>query len=513
MNLEKTIADRLQVRPSQVGTTIEMLDGGNTIPFISRYRKEATGSLDEEQIRQISLLAGQLRALEERRAAILASIEEQGKLTPELAHELKAADTLTRLEDLYAPYKPKRRTRASTARERGLEPLAELILKQVLVSKPLKEIARPYLNEAVPTVDDAWQGARDIVAEQISEHADIRQELRGKAVEWGVLQCEKIEKAEDPRQVYQTYYAFELRVNRLRPHQILAVNRGESEKVLRVKVQVAERDWRNAIYAQYLPDRRSPLAEQLELAIEDSAGRLLLPAIERSVRTDLTVTAEKHAINVFALNLRSLLTIPPLAGHTVLGMDPGYRTGCKLAVVDETGQVLDHNTIYITQSAGAKAQAASTVIGMVKQHRISLVAIGNGTASRETEQFIAELIQAGLPVEYLIVSEAGASVYSASPLARAELPDLDVSIRGAVSIARRVQDPLAELVKIEPKAIGVGMYQHDVNQKQLSESLYEVVESVVNRVGVDLGTASPALLTYVAGIGPKLAENIVAYRD
>jgi uncharacterized protein len=332
-------------------------------------------------------------------------------------------------------------------------------------------------------------------------------------VEWGVLQCEKIEKAEDPRQVYQTYYAFELRVNRLRPHQILAVNRGESEKVLRVKVQVAERDWRNAIYAQYLPDRRSPLAEQLELAIEDSAGRLLLPAIERSVRTDLTVTAEKHAINVFALNLRSLLTIPPLAGHTVLGMDPGYRTGCKLAVVDETGQVLDHNTIYITQSAGAKAQAASTVIGMVKQHRISLVAIGNGTASRETEQFIAELIQAGLPVEYLIVSEAGASVYSASPLARAELPDLDVSIRGAVSIARRVQDPLAELVKIEPKAIGVGMYQHDVNQKQLSESLYEVVESVVNRVGVDLGTASPALLTYVAGIGPKLAENIVAYRD
>ncbi|MCB2178596.1 RNA-binding transcriptional accessory protein [bacterium] len=513
MNLEKNIAAQLNIRPAQVGTTIEMLDAGNTIPFISRYRKERTGSLDEEQIRQISLLAGQLRTLEERRTAILDSIREQEKLTPELESALLSADTLTRLEDLYAPYKPKRRTRASTARERGLEPLAEMILKQEIVSKPLKEIARPYLNEDVPTVEDAWQGARDIVAEQISEQADIRQELRGKAVEWGTLQCEKVVKAEDPKEVYQTYYEFELRVNRLRPHQILAINRGESEKVLRVKVQVPERDWRNAIYAQYIPNRRSPLGEQLELAIEDTAGRLLLPAIERSVRADLTETAEKHAIGVFALNLRALLTTPPLAGHVVLGMDPGYRTGCKLAVVDETGQVLDHDTIYITQSSGAKAAAASTMIGLVKKHKITLVAIGNGTASRETEQFIADLIQAGLPVQYLIASEAGASVYSASPLARAELPDLDVSIRGAVSIARRVQDPLAELVKIEPKAIGVGMYQHDVNQKQLSESLYEVVESVVNQVGVDLGTASPALLTYVAGIGPKLAENIVAYRD
>lgn len=513
MSLEKTIADRLNVRLAQVGTTIEMLDAGNTIPFISRYRKEATGSLDEEQIRQISFLAGQLRALEDRRTTILDSIREQEKLTPELEKELLGADSLTRLEDLYAPYKPKRRTRASTARERGLEPLAEMILHQEMVRQPLDEIAKPYLNEAVSTVEDAWQGARDIVAEQISESADIRQELRGKAMEWGVLTCEKTSKAEDPKEVYQTYYEFELRVNRLRPHQVLAINRGETERVLRVRVQIAERDWRNAIYAQYLPNRRSLLGEQLEQAIEDSANRLLLPAIERGVRADLTEAASKHAIGVFALNLRALLTIPPLAGHVVLGMDPGYRTGCKLAVVDATGQVLDHDTVYLTQSSGAKAAAAQTVIQLTKKHKISLIAIGNGTASRETEQFVAELIQAGLPAQYLIVNEAGASVYSASPLARTEMPDLDVSIRGAVSIARRVQDPLAELVKIEPKAIGVGMYQHDVDQKQLSDSLYEVVESVVNQVGVDLSTASPALLTYVAGIGPKLAENIVAHRD
>ncbi len=514
MTYATTIATELKVRPQQVEATIELLDAGNTLPFIARYRKEATGTLDEEQIRQIVEQLEKLRAVDERRAAILKSIEEQGKLTAELQQQITAADSLTALEDLYAPYKPKRRTRASIAREKGLEGLAEWILKQPPTRQTLAQIAKPFLNDLVPNEEEAWAGARDIVAETISDAAEVRRVTRQKALQYGLLRSEKIADAADERGVYQSYYEFECGVDRLRPHQVLAFNRGETEKILRVKVEIQERDWRAAVYAVFQPRHLSPLAEQLELAINDAAERLLLPAIERDVRRELTEKAELHAIGVFAANLRALLGQPPLAGRTVLGIDPGFRTGSKVAVVDPTGKVLDTVTIYPHEPQKEKAKALSILEALVKKHGVDLITIGNGTASRETEQLAAELIRTKTPgVQYLIVNEAGASVYSASSMARAELPGLDVSMRGAVSIARRAQDPLAELVKIDPKSIGVGLYQHDVDQKQLSASLTGVVESVVNQVGVDAATASPSLLTYVAGIGPKLAEKIVEYRD
>ena len=514
MNYAQTIASQLSIRPQQVSATIELFDEGNTLPFIARYRKEATGSLDEEQIRHIGEQVEKLRALDERRQAIIASIEEQGKMTPELQQQLMEASTLTALEDLYQPYRPKRRTRASIARERGLQPLADLILQQARVGQPLSELAASYLSEEVPSVEDAWAGARDIVAETISDHPEVRRTVREKAMQWGSERCEKIEDAEDPKKVYELYYDFEFRVDRLKPHQILAINRGEEEKVLRVKVVVPERDWQGAVQAVFRTDPRSAFAAQLQDAAADAAERLLLPAIERDVRRELTEMAEKHAILVFAENLRALLNQPPLAGKIVLGIDPGIRTGCKVAVVEATGRVLETATIYPFEPKREKERSLKILAALVQKHAVTLVTIGNGTASRDTEQLVAELIQQyTLQVKYLIVNEAGASVYSASTLARAELPDLDVSLRGAVSIARRVQDPLAELVKIDPKSIGVGMYQHDVDQKQLSQSLVGVVESVVNHVGVEVNTASPALLTYVAGIGPKLAEKIVAHRD
>lgn len=513
MNYENRIAQALNVKPSQVTAVITLLDDGNTIPFIARYRKEATGSLDEEQIRQIEDQISKLRALDERRSTILASIAGQEKLTPDLEAVIKAATTMTELEDLYQPYKPKRRTRATMAREKGLEPLAELILGQLLSRQTAVQIATPFINEEVPTPDDALAGARDIVAEVISDTPLVRQTLRDKAFQFGLLRSQKIADAVDERAVYKLYYEFELRLDRLRPHQILAINRGEAEKILRVSVEIAERDWILAIRSSFRPDRRSPLAEQLQLALEDAAKRLLVPAIERDVRRTLTEQAETHAIQVFAKNMRGLLTQPPLAGHTVMGIDPAYRTGCKIAVVDATGKVLETSTIYPHQPQNRREEALKTLAALVQKHNISLITVGNGTASRETEQLVAELTRQMEDVHYLIVNEAGASVYSASPLAKAELPDLDVTLRGAVSIARRAQDPLAELVKIDPKSIGVGLYQHDVNQKQLSEALDGVVESVVNQVGVDVNTASPALLTHVAGIGPRLAENIVAYRE
>ncbi len=513
MTYAQTIASTLNVKPSQVTAVITLLDDGNTIPFISRYRKEATGSLDEEQIRQIEDQVNKLRALDDRRGTILESIASQEKLTPELETAIRAASTMTELEDLYQPYKPKRRTRATMAREKGLEPLAELILGQLLSRQTAVQIATPFLNDEVPTPDDALAGARDIVAEQISDTPLVRQTLRDKTFQFGLLRSEKIKDAVDEKTVYKLYYAFELRIDRLRPHQILAINRGEAEKILRVSVDIAERDWILAVRTSYRPDRRSPLAEQLQLAMEDAAKRLLVPAIERDVRRSLSEQAEAHAIQVFAENTRGLLTQPPLAGHTVMGIDPAYRTGCKVAVVDATGKVLATTAVYPHQPQNRREEALKTLAELVQKHNISLITIGNGTASRETEQLVAELTRQMDNVHYLIVNEAGASVYSASPLAKAELPELDVTLRGAVSIARRAQDPLAELVKIDPKSIGVGLYQHDVNQKQLSDSLDGVVESVVNQVGVDVNTASPALLTHVAGIGPKLAENIVAYRE
>jgi len=508
------IALELNVRPQQVAAVISLLDEGNTIPFISRYRKEMTGTLDEEQVRLAAEMVEKLRALDERRAAILKSIEEQGKLTDELKAALEAAANMTALEDLYAPYKPKRRTRAMIAREKGLEPLAELILNQTGGSQSAEALAETYLNDQVTSIEEALQGARDIVAETISDNANVRQGVRERAIKFAMLYAEKIEGAVDEKSVYESYYDFSGRVDRLQPHQILAINRGEKENILRVRVEVAEKDWQPFIESEFEANILSPMVDQLMMAVEDSAGRLLLPAIERDVRRELGEKADGHAINVFAVNLRALLGQPPLAGHTVLGIDPAYRTGCKLAVIDPTGKLLDTGTIYPHAPQNKWAEAIDTLQDIINRHKVTLITIGNGTASRETEQLVAELTSKKVKsTKYLLVNEAGASVYSASPLARAEFPELDVSIRGAVSIARRAQDPLAELVKIDPKSIGVGLYQHDVDQAALSRSLDGVVESVVNQVGVDVNTASPALLTHVSGVGPKVAAGIVAYRD
>lgn len=524
------IAAKLNLPKRSVAAAVQLLDEGATLPFIARYRKEAAGGLDEEQLRAVEQTLTSLRNLDERRETILASIREQGKLTPALEEQILAAETMTALEDLYQPYRPKRRTRASIARERGLQPLADLILAQPRKGEPPESAARPFVSEAVPTVEEALAGARDIVAETIGDNAEVRRQTRDKAMRFATLAAARIEGAADEKGVYALYYDFTCRIDRLKPYQVLAINRGERQKVLRVRVEIPERDWRQAIQKVFPDHPLSPWAEQLRLATEDAAKRLLLPAIERDVRNALTEMAEAHAIRVFAANLRGLLTQPPLAGHVVIGVDPGYRTGCKVAVVDPFGKLLETATIYPHPPQHQRREALALLADLVRRHRATLIAIGNGTASRETEQLVAELIrqweevqrnggrtdlrESGAPLlRYLIVNEAGASVYSASPLARAELPDLDVSMRGAVSIARRVLDPLAELVKIAPKSIGVGLYQHDVDQKALAAALDGVVESVVNQVGVDVNTASPALLTYVAGVGPKLAASIVAHRN
>lgn len=512
MSYSVKIASAINARPNQVESAIRLIDDGNTVPFIARYRKEATGGLDDTQLRDLSAMLEKLRAIDERRETIIASIEEQEAMTDELRAKITQAETLTELEDLYEPYKQKRRTRATIAREKGLEGLADLILQQVRTQQSLELIARPFLNDEVFTIEDAYQGARDIVAEIISEDADIRGEVRGKAFSWGVLQAKKT-KTDDPKDMYEIYYDFQNRVDRVQAYQVLAINRGEAEKILRVKVDIAERDWRRPIETRYRTDRRSPLAEQLELAIDDSAKRLLLPAIERDVRRELTENAEAQAIRVFADNLRGLLNQPPLLGKAILGIDPGFRTGCKVAVIDETGKVLDTATIYPHPPQKRADEALQALEKLIARYQVQLIAIGNGTASRETEQLIAQLTRNRDDVHYLIVSEAGASIYSASEIASKELPDMDVSLRGAVSIARRVQDPLAELVKIDARSIGVGMYQHDVNQSNLTSALDGVVESVVNQVGVDVNTASPALLTHVAGIGATLAKRIVDYRE
>jgi protein Tex len=514
ITLIEHLAQTLQLRPTDVQRTLALLDEGNTIPFIARYRKEVTGELDEEQLRQIGEQAQKFRAVAERRESIRQSLTEQGVLTAALAQALDTAVTLTALEDLYQPYKKKRQTRASKARERGLQPLADLILGQKSHNKSLEQLAQPYLSDDVPDSGAAWAGASDIVAETIADQPEIRGQVRQKAAQFGTVQTSRVPNSDDPKGVYTLYYEFAQRVDKLRPHQVLALNRGEAEKILRVKLDVPERDWLRVIASRYLPRRSSPFAELLEGAIQDAAQRLLLPAIERDVRRLLTEQAEAHAIEVFAANLRGLLTQPPLAGQVVLALDPGFRTGCKVAVVDVTGKVLDTAVIYPHPPQNQPAKSQQTLQQLVQKHTVTLIAIGNGTASRETEQLVADLIRNHLPhLHYLMVSEAGASVYSASPLAKEELPTLDVTLRGAVSIARRVQDPLAELVKIDPQSIGVGLYQHDVNQKQLAEALAGVVESVVNQVGVELNNASPALLTYVAGIGPKLASKIVAHRE
>ncbi len=510
---QQVIADQLHIRSAQVAATMELLDGGNTLPFIARYRKEATGNLDEEQIRALSELLDRLRALDARRQSILDSLTAQGQLTAELQAQISAATSLTGLDDLYQPYKPKRRTRASIAREKGLQGLADLILKQARTSQSVPDVAQAYLNDQVPDVESALEGARDIVAELISDHAEVRGQVRERAQRFGSVRSAKIEAANDVKNVYETYYAFELRVDRVKPYQVLAINRGEAEHILRVSLDVPERDWQQTIRSVFRVDERSPLADQLMRAGNEAAQRLLLPAVERDVRRILTEHAEAQAIRIFATNLQGLLTQPPLANQIIMGIDPGFKSGCKVAVVDATGKVLDTATIYPHEPQRQRDTALRVLRQLIERYHVTLLAIGNSTASRETEELCAELTHSMESLHYVMVNEAGASVYSASVLARAELPELDVTLRGAVSIARRLQDPLAELVKIDPKSIGVGMYQHDVNQKQLASALEDVVESVVNRVGVDLNTASAALLTHVAGIGPKLAENIVSYRD
>jgi len=541
--LPARVAAATALPPQRVAAAIALFDAGNTLPFIARYRKEATGGLDEVQLRAIEEGLARLRALDERRAAVVSAIEAQGAMTPELRALLDGAETRAALEDLYAPYKAKRRTRAQVARERGLGPLADLIRRQPRGGPTPRALAARFVTADVPAPDDALAGARDIVAEAIADHAGVRQAVREKALRWALVRAERKAGADDPRDVYAGYGDFEARAERLQHHQVLAINRGEAQGVLRVGVSVPERDWRTAVAAHFRPDIASPLAGQLEEAIEDAARRLLLPAIGRDVRRTLTERAEAHAIDVFAANLRARLLEPPLAGHVVMGIDPAFRTGCKVAVVDPTGRLVAPPRVIYPHPPQARWDEAKAVLAeMVRRQGVRAIAIGNGTASRETERLVAEVVQgldeagaghsaAGSPlsgpalggdvasdtatpsVGYLVVNEAGASVYSASVLAGAELPDLDVSERGAVSIARRVQDPLAELVKIDPKAIGVGLYQHDVDQKALAGMLDHVVESVVNRVGVNVNTASPALLARVAGIGPKLAERIVATRD
>jgi len=513
MSNPKYIADSLNIPMSGVKAVVSLLDDGNTIPFIARYRKEATGELDEEQLRNISEELTRLRTLDERRATILKSIQKQGKLTPDLEKDIISTNSKADLEDLYQPYKPKRKTRASSAREKGLEPLAELILGQENPRESLEAIANPYLNDQVLSVADAWQGARDIAAEVISDHPQIRKQLRKKALHSSLYSTVKKKGADDGRQVYQDYYQYEIQSNRIRPHQTLAINRGEEQGILSVKLSLPDKFWKALIRDQFPLDPESPLSGELSECIKDAAARLLLPAIFRDVRRTLTEKAEDRALQIFSKNLRALLLQPPLAGYTVMGLDPGYRTGCKVAIVDPTGKALVTGTIFPVPPRKQVEQAREYLLKNIKKWKVSLIVIGNGTASRETELFVADVIKELDGVNYLITSEAGASVYSASKLAGRELPDMDVSFRGAVSIARRVQDPLAELVKIDPQSLGVGMYQHDVNQSKLKEKLKQVVESVVNQVGVEINTASPALLSFISGIGPGLADRIVAYRD
>lgn len=507
------LAGPLSLPAAKVLACVELLDGGNTVPFISRYRKEATGGLDEVEVRAVADALDALRALDARRATVLAAIAAQGQLTDALRDAIAAAPTRTALEDLYLPYKQKRRTRAQIARERGLGHLAQLVLRQVVTAKSPAELAAPFLGAEVATVDAALAGARDIVAETIADDPTVRGETRRRALAFGVIEAARKAGSADDRGVFEIYDGFRARVDRVQPYQTLALNRGEAEGVLRVSIDVPERDWRAAIDARHRPDPRSPLAGELAAAVDDAAARLLLPAIERDVRRALTERAAAHAIDVFARNLTGLLLQPPLAGHAVLGVDPAFRTGCKLAVVDAIGRLVATGVVYPHPPQNQRAAALSTLRDLVRRHGVTVIAIGNGTASRETERLVAELVREMAGVKYTVVSEAGASVYSASPLARAELPGLDVSGRGAVSIARRIQDPLAELVKIDPQSIGVGLYQHDVDPKALGRAVDGVVESVVNRVGVDVNTASPALLARVAGVGPKLADAIVAHRD
>jgi len=509
------ISNELNLNIVQVKNTISLLDEGNTIPFIARYRKEHTGSLDEDQLRKIDDRIIYLRKLEERRQTVLKSIEEQGKLTPELKAQIEATLKSQELEDLYLPYKPKRKTRASVAIEKGLEPLAKIILHQEIENRNLEDVVGPFLSEEkeVSNIKEAIDGACDIIAEQISEDIQIRNELRKIINKTGMIASKS--KSEEANQNYEAYTEYQEKVTNIPPHRILAMNRGEDEKMLRVSISIEQDYVLNKIEGYYLRNEKSIFTDYLKNAIKDSYSRLLQPALEREVRNMLTEKADKHAINVFALNLKNLLLQPPLAEKIIMGIDPGFRTGCKVAVIDYTGKYLKGITIYPHPPQKQFYESKSQLRELIEEFDVNIIAIGNGTASRETEMLVSELISEmeNETLQYIIVNEAGASVYSASPLAKEEFPDLEASMRGNISIARRLQDPLAELVKIDPKSIGVGLYQHDVNQTQLSGSLNNVVESCVNSVGVDINTASVSLLKYVSGLNSNHAKSIVQYRN
>lgn len=508
------IAKELNVKPQQVNATVKLLDEGNTVPFISRYRKEVTEELDEEQVRTIEERLQYLRNLIKRQADILANIEEQGKLTPELSAAIARTTKLQDLEDLYLPYKQKKRTRAQIAREKGLEPLAELILAQELTEGTPLDCAAAYLNEEkeLTSAELALAGAMDIIAENVCEQAPIRALVRRQLWQNGQLSTDLAAETEESK-AFLMYKEHNEAVKNMPSHRILAVNRGEKKDLLKVRLETSHENNLD-LMVKRIVTRPSIFTECITAAITDGYKRLLFPALDREIRSLLTENAEKQAIRVFGLNLKQLLLQQPLSGHTVLGLDPGYRTGCKMAVISPTGAVLDHGVLYLTMSDSQRQQSAQKILELIKKYNITLISIGNGTASYETEEFTAKLIaENNLSVHYLITNEAGASVYSASKLAKEELPEYDVTIRGAVSIARRVQDPLAELVKIDPKSIGVGQYQHDVNQKELTSTLDHVIESAVNHVGVELNTASVALLKHVSGINATTAKNIVAYRD
>ena len=510
--INEIIAKELNIKESQVEATVKLIDEGNTIPFIARYRKEVTGGLSDEVLRELGERLNYLRNLETRKEEVKKSIEEQGKLTDEIIVALENAKILAEVEDIYRPYKQKKRTRATIAKEKGLEELANIIFKQD-DTKSIEDIAKDFLNEEkeVNTIEDAISGAEDIIAENISDNANYRKEIKRIYYREGLITTKAVK---DEKSSYEMYYDFSERVNRIPNHRILAINRGEKEEFLKIKIDKPEDTILNLIQKDVIKDFNSQYAPYLIETIQDSFKRLIEPSIEREIRSDLTERAEEQAIKVFGKNAKQLLLGAPLKNLTVMGFDPAYRTGCKIAVIDETGKLLETTTVYPTEPQNDVEGAKKELKKLISIYKINMIAIGNGTASRESEMFVAELIkEVEEDVHYAIVSEAGASVYSASKLATEEYPDINVSLRGAISIARRLQDPLAELVKIDPKAIGVGQYQHDVNQKKLAESLTGVVEDAVNKVGVDVNTATPSLLSYVSGINKTIANNIVKYRD
>ena len=521
--INKQIAEELNIKETQVEAAVKLIDEGNTIPFIARYRKEATGGLSDETLRELGERLNYLRNLEQRKEEVIKSIEEQGKLTDEILQSVAIAKTLAEVEDIYRPYKQKKKTRATVAKAKGLDPLAQIIIEQK-ETKPIEEIAKEYINieklseedkknkdKVVENAEQAIQGALDIIAEDISDNPKYRKEIKRQCYREALIETKAAKEGEKSN--YEMYYDYKEPIKYIPSHRILAINRGEKEEFLKVKIEKPEEKILSYIEKDIIKGN-TQFTEMLKDTILDSFKRLIEPSIDREIRSDLTEKAEDKAIKVFGQNSKQLLLGAPIKGKTVMGFDPAYRTGCKIAVIDETGKVLDYTTVYPTEPQNDVEGAKKQLLKLIDKDKIDMIAIGNGTASRESEMFVADMIkEASRPVHYVIVSEAGASVYSASKLATEEYPDINVSIRGAISIARRLQDPLAELVKIDPKAIGVGQYQHDVNQKKLAESLTGVVEDSVNKVGVDVNTATPSLLSYVSGINSTIAKNIVKYRD